>query len=209
VAQINAAGNFFQEESEYNRAELAALELARPVVNPAFVPEEDPSPTLVPHQDLTFPAADYFAMTDRYGSPAFSEQELAAASDEVRQAADALSIRALGVTVGPQAIDGSTTAPPLVSMDALNAEVSERGPCLEVHTLSAGPGYTSVEVPVGGLNISADDGVQLGLRRFGDGYSTGFADTVTSGSLLIPHDLSSRPWIASLTSAGPVRVCPA
>ncbi len=208
VAQIYPAGNFFQDESEYNRAELAALELARPVVEPGFIPEQTAGPDLVPHQDLLFPAADYFAMTAKYGSPAFSEQELEGASDDARQAADALSIRALGVAVGPKE-RASPTAPPLAPMDGLNAESLQRGPCLLVRPLSAGTGYASVGVPAEGLDFSASAGLQLGLRRFADSYSSDFPQAQRSGSLQIVPDLSSRPWVASLTITGPVRVCPA
>lgn len=210
VAQIYPAGNFFQEESEYNRAELAALELARAHVDPEFVPEQNPPGTsLVPHQDLLFTAGDYFAMIDRYGSPADSVQELEAEPDAARQAADALSLRALGVAVDPGVSKGSTTAPPLVPMDALNAQVLQRGSCLLVRPLTTQPGYTFVDLPSQGLVFSAGDGVELGLRRFGTGFSTGFSETQTSGLLRVPSDLSSRSWQASLTVTSPVRVCPA
>ena len=39
VAQIRTAGTFFEQESDYNRAELGALELAGPDASPNYVPE--------------------------------------------------------------------------------------------------------------------------------------------------------------------------
>ncbi len=56
VAEIRTAGQFFEQESEYNRAELGALELARPVVAPAFVPESGDGFGVLPFKDLGFPA---------------------------------------------------------------------------------------------------------------------------------------------------------
>ena len=48
MAEIRTAGSFFEQESEYNRAELGALELARPVVDPNFVPETGPASRCFP-----------------------------------------------------------------------------------------------------------------------------------------------------------------
>ena len=210
VAQIYPAGNFFQDESAFNRADLAALELAEPVVDPAFIPEQDPIPTLVPHQDLLFPAADYFAMTARYGgSPAYTEPELVTAPEEARLDADAVSIRALRVAVGPSAGgDPPATAEPLAAAALLNAEAAQRGSCLFISPLSADPGYASVDVPAGGLDYAADGGgLQLGLRRYAEGFSP-VPGGGPSGLLTIPTDLSTRPWQASFTLGGPVTVCP-
>ena len=208
VAQIYPAGNFFQDESAFNRAELAALELAEPVVNPAFIAEQDPIPTLVPHQDLLFPAADYFAMTARYGSPAYPEPELATAPEEARLEADALSIRALGVAVAPSPGEPATTAEPLATAAILNAEAVPKDSCLLIRPLSTDPGYASVDVPEGGLDFSADGGgLQLGLHRYADGFSE-VPGSRASGLLTIPADLSSRPWQASFTLTGPATICP-
>lgn len=209
VAQIFPAGNFFQDESAFNRAELAALELAEPFADPAFIPEQDPITTLVPHQDLLFPAADYFAMIARYGSPAYTEPELATAPEEARLEADALSIRALGISVGTSAGGPAASAEPLAAAETLNAEVAQEDTCLLISPLSAEPGYASVDVPEGGLDYaSKGGGLQLGLRRYADGFSADIPGTASSGLLTIPADLSTRSWQASFTLTGPATVCP-
>ena len=78
VAEIRTAGKYFEQESKYNRAELAALELARPVVDPGFIPESGPASACFPTRTSASPRGQYFEMVDRFGSPAYSPDEILA-----------------------------------------------------------------------------------------------------------------------------------
>lgn len=94
-AQMRDAGTFFRTESEYDRAETAALEAGRRCIPPGFEPESK-IVSILPHRDMYFSAAEYYATVDAYGSPAFSPDQLAAASPEARAAAATLLSEALG-----------------------------------------------------------------------------------------------------------------
>lgn len=95
VAQMREAGTFFRDETSLNRAELAAIELARPCIPRAYIPETKIT-TIYPHSDMHFSAAEYFAASDELGSPAYSPAQLAAASPEARAAAETVLEEALG-----------------------------------------------------------------------------------------------------------------
>jgi hypothetical protein len=101
VAQMRSAGRFLRSEAEYNRAEMAALELGRRCIPRDYVPETK-IVTLLPHRDMGFTAAEYYEMVDELGSPAYSPEELAAASPAAREAAEVVFAEALGrrVAVG-------------------------------------------------------------------------------------------------------------
>ncbi len=95
VAQMRDAGTFFRAETSLNRAELAALELARPCIPDDYVPETKIT-TIYPHADMHFTAAEYFEARDELGSPAYSPEQLAAASPGAREAAETVFAEALG-----------------------------------------------------------------------------------------------------------------
>jgi hypothetical protein len=108
VAQMRSAGLFFRVESEFNRSEMAALDLGRGCIPPDYVPEETVA-TILPHRDLLFTAAAYYEAVDSFGSPGYSPAELAAASPEARAAAETIFDEALGrrVVVGPSPLPAS------------------------------------------------------------------------------------------------------
>lgn len=95
VAQMREAGKFFRGETQLNRAELAALELARPCIPASYVPETSIT-TIYPHADMHFTAQEYFEAIDDLGSPAYTPTELAAATPDARAAAETVFEEALG-----------------------------------------------------------------------------------------------------------------
>ncbi len=98
VAQMREAGTFFRAETSLNRAELAAIELARPCIPRDYVPETRIT-TIYPHADMHFTAAEYFEASDELGSPAYSPEQLAASSPGAREAAEIVFEEALGHVV--------------------------------------------------------------------------------------------------------------
>lgn len=208
IAQIHNAGKFFEEESDYNRAELAALEITRPDVSPDFVVEQNLGATILPHRDLVFFASDYFAAADRFGSPADSETELAAEPEEAREAADTTLDGALGLTVnsGP-AVSSAPAAAPAVT-GAINAQVNTDGSCVVAKPQKPGELLVTLQLPPGGMSYSSSAGApDLSLRRFADAFTIKIPSVPATGVLEIPTDLSKRPWQAAFAGVGTIRVC--
>ena len=108
VAQMRSAGLFFRSEAEHNRAEMAALELGRGCIPRGYEPETQVV-TLLPHRDMFFTAGDYYESVDELGSPAFTPEQLAAASPEARASAETIFAEALGrrIAVGTTPLPGS------------------------------------------------------------------------------------------------------
>jgi hypothetical protein len=173
------------------RADTAAIEISRRTVDPEFqlTPEVAGTPTLV---DVV--AGEYLSAVDSYGSPAYSEAELAAAPEEGRRQADVVLAHALPLSTvisrGAYRPGGGASC------------VAVKGGA-EAAELPLRPGATRVEVPPG---PSAD----LKLRRFAVGEYPVQAAPAPGGSvtvLKIPPDRSRRPWHLLVESTQPVRVC--
>jgi hypothetical protein len=185
--RLRDAAHGLEGIAEQERGGLAALELAREVVDPGLVLTPDNSD--VDYLNLV-DAGSYLSAVDAYGSPAYRPAELAGAPEVARVAADKVSAAALRIALAPTANAGSS---------CLGAQL-DRGPAVAA-------------VPPGGLVIRARaDGVQVALRRYA---STTFP--IALGGLpagrreliRIPADRSSRPWTLELTGTGEVSVCQA
>lgn len=189
LAQIHTAASFFKDESRYNRAELAAVELARGTVNPDFFPESSIT-TFLPHRDLFFTARDYFSAVDKFGSPADTEAELLAEGEDFRKVADQVD----GYVLQPTFTPASGGVP---------------GPC---RTLRPAADGSFPEVTIAGgrtllFRPTAGAQVQLRLRRFADTATVESPVSTVPATLTILPDRSSRPWHASISSAAPTVVC--
>lgn len=176
----------YKRTSQIERADLAAVEIARETVDPGFVLSEDIAGTgYVPVE-----AGAYLSARDAFGSPAFSESELASAPAEARLPADKVLAAALGVELKP------TPAP--------------RSPsgCRVVRLGSAGA--ATVALPTGGALLRANDGpVEVDLGRFADTFPVepGSLTAHRWSELAIPTDRSRRPWRARLGGSGTATVC--
>ena len=208
VAQIRAGGKFFEEESTLNEAELAALELSRETVSPDYVLEADFPHDVYPHRDLLFPARDYFEMTERFGSPALSEAELAATTEEARELADEIFLGIGAITVAPGAPPAGEAEPPAVT-DAINAEVETGGRgCVTTTAADPGPHYVVIDVPPGGFSFESDARPsRLALRRYSSGVGIDLAPTGGEGTVAIGADASPRPWQALFALDAPTEIC--
>ncbi|HET7120246.1 MAG TPA: hypothetical protein VFI17_03220 [Solirubrobacterales bacterium] len=180
-----------EAQSVLTRADTAAIEIAQRTVDPGFQlgPEVAGTSTLV---DVF--AGEYLSAVDEYGSPAYSEAELAAAPEEGRRHADLVLSRALPLATvtrlgGYRAASGSGCV--------------DVAPGAEAEEVPLGPGATRIEVPPG-------PDATVSMRRFAEGEYPVSAAAATGGSatvLKIPRDLSPRPWYLRVEAAQGARVC--
>ena len=196
VGLVAAVGNFGTLRDSYHaltglsvvvRGGLAGLDIAADRARPDLV--------LTPeNSDFNYftllEAGPYLSAAEKFGSPAYSQEELAGAPEEARVAADKVMAAALPIAIraGP---------PP-----------SARG-CVEVG--GAGSPTPIVSLPQGGADLSApDDGrASLALRRYaGDSFPVSPGVLRGQTRLVIPTDRSSRPWQLKVDAADPVHVCP-
>jgi MFS family permease len=191
---LKGGRNGLDLQTVYTKADLAAIEIARRTVDPEFQlgPEVAGTPSLV-----NVYAGDWLEADDEYGSPAYSEAELAAAPAPGPQQADivlsqALPLRTL-VTPDAYAAGGGRENCVTVPGDApVNSEVK------------IDPGATRIEVAPG-------EEAHLNLRRFSP---RGEYPVPTAGAaggsvvvLRVPRDESPRPWYLHAEAAQAVRVC--
>ncbi len=172
--------------AQQERGGLAALELTRGEVDPGFVLTQENSD--VDYLNLV-DAGSYLSAVDAYGSPAYAPDELAAAPEVARVAADKVFGAALGVKLA--ATSGS--------------------PAARCVSLRPGTPQAVSQVPDDGLVLQAQGrGTEVFLRRYASesfpvdlGALAGGAPTL----LEIPRDLSSQPWSLWLSGGGPVSLC--
>ncbi len=180
IALMQAGGAYLRFYAATDRAELAAVEIARDHVSPTFVPNREPLLAFL--DGIAGGAGPYLAAADRNGSFAFTLAELRAQSEGVREAADATLAQALRLHLAP----------------------APGGPrrCLR----AAGPVDLAVRPP--GLVLSSSAPQAVMLRRFA-GTGTVDLGTLAPGkfvTLAIPTDRASDPW-RLVTTAGPLTVC--
>ena len=175
---LRTNGENIRTNSAEVKADLAVAELERDNIDPAA----EVSPTLL--HPVT--VARYLALSDEYGSLAWTQDELLAQPDVIRQWADASLLRLLDT--GP---------------------VPYEGPLADCSTMRAEGGALDFELPAGGALLRSAGGGQLHLRRFADTPTSGFRLPATGAvQLELPADASPQPWEASIEGAGAIRVCP-
>jgi uncharacterized membrane protein len=135
-------------------------------------------------------AGPYLSAAEKYGSPAYSQEELAEAPEPARVAADKVMAAALPITLRPGPAPSATD-------------------CVE----AGGTGSESsvVPVPPGGaaLIVRGGAGAPLALRRYAqDSFPVNPGVLNGRMQVIIPTDRSSRPWQLEVEGPGPVRVCP-
>ncbi len=190
LAFLRDGFDFWRLGNEQARADVGALEITRPATKPGYYLNGDISPVWL----LSLNAASYFSAVDAYGSPAYTEAELAARPDDERAEADRVLAGALGIRLQPLARG--------------EAKVDASGRCRTVRASGAGSSPIDLESDRTAL-ISRGAAVEVDLERFSDALPVKLGKLPPSGGALqIPHDLSSRPWRLALNGRGPVSVCP-
>jgi hypothetical protein len=176
----------YERTSRIERADLAAVEIARDTVEPGLVLGEDIADTGYVPVD----AGSYLSARDAFGSPAYSKAELASAPDEARVPADKVLAAALGIELAP-------ATPPQPGESC-----HEERPSATAAAIFA--------LPHSGALLRADNGpVEVDLGRFADAFPVELG-SLASGAweeLAIPADRSRRPWRAQLSGSGAVTVC--
>jgi hypothetical protein len=211
VAGMRTAGTFFRAESDYNRAELAALEAARGTVSPDFVPETGMT-TLLPHEDLHFTAGEYFAAIDQFGSPALPQDQLPGAGEAERELADQVSARAVRAGLRPSSAEGPPGAPPPRVEQATGGVVHTEGGCVSFRTRPATVSEVALRVPRGhGLVIRnlPGEGLKISLARFADSPTVVLKPVHGNAALDIPADRSPVPWRVFIETSRGIVACTA
>lgn len=194
LGYMKTGGEWEREQSIFTRADLAALEISRRTVDPGFALTP---PEVAGTASLGIVTAErYFEAADRWGSAAYSLEELEAAAPVGRHYADVVLSRALPIQTevlpgefGPGA-EGCVTQPP---GKARESEVELR------------PGLHRVELAPGAEAV-------FKLRRFASGEYPVVTEPSPGGSttlLRIPRDEAPNPWYLRVEADQLVRVCPA
>lgn len=206
VAPLREGRRFLIPISVKLRAELAALEIARPAgVDPAFRPEPIWAPDIV--------AGPYFEMIDRLGSPTYGEATLVTRPPQERYDADRVLVGAEILRVVPTEAahtpPGPAPAPPIDHL--YSGSLVQDGSCFSLAGL--GGVFVTVTVPPGGVTVTAANSpVVVYVRRFGDVFVTEPLSTISSGAsvrLLPAPDASKAPWHLQLKTTDSLRACTA
>jgi hypothetical protein len=165
------------------RSSLAAVEIAGPSADPHYQ-------VLFP-PELQASARAYLAVSERYGSPAFSEAELSGRTQGERERADLILAQSLGLALHP---------PP-------GGQAGEQCEALE----ATSAGYSGLTLYPGEFIIRNESltEVEVMLSRFAEGFpvSLGPLPPGEPAALSIPADRSPRPWNLGLVGSGPVLLC--
>jgi hypothetical protein len=182
-ANLRRNSDLLASVSERGRAGLAALEITRDTVDPAFLLTTENSDVV--YFDLVA-AGPYLSAVDEFGSPAFSERELIEAAEQARVAADKATAAALELRLRP--------------LDPEQLRHCRR--------LAVGAPTT---LPAAGLALAADRGdATISLRRFATQTFAVDLGSLPAGAvaqLSIPSDRSSRAWELQVAGAAGVLVC--
>jgi hypothetical protein len=183
VVFFHEAYESYRRTSQIERADLAALEITRPRVEPTFFLEEEIADTgYVPLE-----AQAYFETRDDDGSPAYDEDELAEAPEHARVPGDKVMAAALGLEL----------------RDLPGRPVEN---CRRV-TIEGG----ELRWPIyrRGVGLRSTAPVPLALGRFSDSFPVDLGE-VPPGKwveLRIPTDRSSEPWDLRMSGEGRLTLC--
>ncbi len=189
---LKVARNSFQMQTEYTRADTAAIEIARRTVAPEFELTPEVAGTL---SLVNIYAGSYLEAVGEYGSPAYDRAELESAPEQIRRQADIVLGQAL----------------PLSTVTRLNAYESSPPPgCLALDGGSAPASGLRVSPGVTNIEVAPGPQASFSLRRF----AAAEFPVVTEGapgdsvtSLRIPRDESEKGWFLRVEAEQPVRIC--
>ncbi len=205
VLFLHEAYTSYRSTTQLERADLAALEIARNTVEPNFFLDEENADTGVVHVD----AGSYLSARDAYGSPAGSPEELVEAPETARFAADKVLVSALrfGLAEVPAAsLPQGKPRPAEPDSEGLIAVPA--GACV-----AAPAGSESLfSLPPDGVTIAAgaEPVSDIKMRRFAStDFSVDFGEGAEPGQAVeirIPPDASTVPWKMQL-EGGAATVC--
>jgi hypothetical protein len=205
VSVLHGAYLAYRNTSDLIKADLGALEISRDGLAAPLFLSKDIADTDYVNVHSSF----YLAAVDRYGSPADSPAEVAAAPEPARVAADKVLGRALAVSFGPVRRPPRASGPPPQVTVPPAAGAHRHGSCVE---LGAGSPGAILRLPPGGaiVHASRQAGAIVGLRRFATASFPLSGSPLAAGQVglaRIPTDRATRPWEMELSSPAATKVC--
>jgi hypothetical protein len=208
--QLHYAGRYVAHVSGLVRAELGGLELARGHVSNDFVPDAAAADIVGPVGIPGVHAGAYFAAVDKFGSPAYSSDQLTSVSAAESKAADAVLVRALGLALAPASGPLQGAAPHLLASQG--GEAARAGNCLRL-TPSAPGSYFVLLAEHPGLGFSAPGvppgpaaSVSIGRFSSTEDIPVGPIGGGQTLKLAIPSQ-PAGPWHVRVTPGAPVLAC--
>jgi hypothetical protein len=195
VVPLREGRDWFRQQTTVTRSDLSAIEIAHRTIEPSFslTPEIAGTSFLV-----SVEAGPYLAAVREYGSPAYSQAELARAPAAERRQADVLLANALPVTIETEAAAGDPAPARRGRCVTLGAGDGSGAPVLRLR-----PGSTSIRIAPGAP-------ATLRLARFAGGEYPLVTEGVAGASttlLRIPPDAAHLPWRLEVDSAQGATVC--
>ncbi|HEU4462528.1 MAG TPA: hypothetical protein VFR75_08045 [Solirubrobacterales bacterium] len=187
LVPLREGRDFFEEQTVLTRADLGAIEIAAPSVEPAFRLSPEVAGTVFLGE---IEAGEYLRAVDEYGSPAYSAAEIATAPEEGRVHADLVLANAL--PLGIEAGSGGSAA---------------GGSCI---TVAAGDGPLALRTEVTTIELAPGAEGTVKLRRFARREYPLDSGALPAGSttrLFIPSDRLARPWQLLVEAPKGARVC--
>ncbi len=186
LARFHDARQMLDTIQKEERADMAVIELAGKNGSQTFTPNVD-APKLVPSA-LDLNTGPWLEVVDRYGSPADSIPQLRSQAETVREEADVLAVKILGLHPA-----------------AVPTRVARRR-CTMV---SGSSEPTEIVMPRGGAVLTPARDSTVTLRRWADSFAAGLGDVRGAQPVVlkIPPDASAVPWRLSFDRSGPVEVC--
>jgi hypothetical protein len=209
VGDLRTGARFLRDQALLTRTGLAALEIARPVVQP-----EHPAAGISGYPLVVVRADEYFAIERDLGTPAASTSELETAPESARRAADAELTRIHDVTLQPADPPAGPRAEPTVDAVAGGTVAPTRG-CAGFSPAAAGPYQPApaveLTVPTAGLVLTTEGGAAtVSVRRFADGFPDEPLGRIApggSGMLAIGADLAANPWHVRVSPEARLTAC--
>jgi hypothetical protein len=203
--ELRDAGRLYRQDAVTTKADLAALDIGRPVMPRGYVAKGIPG-----YPFVLVDASDYFAATRAVGSPAATPAQLAADPETARVTADTELIHIHRMALVPAPLRLPLGPSPRLDA-AQGGAVSRSGACLALTptgVTASGQPSLAVALPPGGAVVQSSATATVAVRRFGDQFqSLGTLAAGARGLLLIAGDNSSRPWRLQVTGAGRTVVC--
>lgn len=191
---LKQGAQYLHGQAQLTKTALGVMDIARPAINPAYAPQAEEIGT---GALIEVHAVFYYDLADRYGSPAWSPAQIAAASEPVRHDADVSLASAEQLKVTPRGGGWRQAAPAGVKCATFE-----------------GSGGTQVPLSVGANTIEVAPGppAHLFLRRFAANEFPATIGALQGGSvgeLKIPRDEASEayPWYLLVEAGQQARVC--
>jgi hypothetical protein len=203
IAALRTGERNLRQADDSVRASLAVVEIAAPVVSPAFVP----SPIFGPQ----ITAGPYLAAVHDLGSPALTPAELERAPESTRSGSDQLLEHA--EQLAPVAVSGPLTGTkPVAVTGTTGGQLVARGLCA---TLVPSVPNASIYLRIAAgrqilVRAHRGAGAAVYLRRFASVFGPPPLTTVpgaTTQAIRFPADRASEPWNVLVTATQTVDVC--